>query len=97
MLQAKDASSVDYKSLSPKDKKIFDASRLVEMNGLFDLRAYELLSLEKRTNANERSVHSYDAVLGIHASGCRELRHQERVRAVNADESSKQDLCRTAA
>ena len=47
MLQAKDASSVEYKSLSPKEKKIFDASRLVEMNGLFDLGAYELLSLEE--------------------------------------------------
>ena len=58
MLQAKDASSVDYKNLSPKDKKIFDASRLVEMNGLFDLGAYELLSLEESLKFRHTSSES---------------------------------------
>ena len=47
MLQAKDASSVDYKILSPKEEKIFDVSGLVETKGLFDLGAYKFHSLEE--------------------------------------------------
>ena len=39
MLQAKDSSSIDYKNLSTTDKKVFNKSRLAEIQGLFDLGA----------------------------------------------------------
>ena len=46
MLQAKDASTLEYRHLSAKDKILFDASRGTELKALFDLQAYRILSLE---------------------------------------------------
>eukprot|EP00973_Karenia_brevis_P031760 4382915-Karenia_brevis.AAC.1 len=40
MLQAKDASGVEYRHLSPSERKIFDGARNKEMQGLFDLGAH---------------------------------------------------------
>ena len=37
MLQAKDASVVEYRHLNAKDQKLFDAARQKELKGLFDL------------------------------------------------------------
>eukprot|EP00973_Karenia_brevis_P035268 4864494-Karenia_brevis.AAC.1 len=45
MLQAKDASSVEYRNLSRGDQKTFDGARSKEMNDLLDLGAYRLMSL----------------------------------------------------
>eukprot|EP00973_Karenia_brevis_P078876 10946849-Karenia_brevis.AAC.1 len=47
MLQASDASSVEYLHLSPADKKIFHAARNKEIQGLIDLGAYRLMSLKE--------------------------------------------------
>eukprot|EP00973_Karenia_brevis_P051349 7134081-Karenia_brevis.AAC.1 len=45
MLQAKDASGVEYRNLSRVDQKRFDGARNKEMQGLPDLGAYRLMSL----------------------------------------------------
>eukprot|EP00973_Karenia_brevis_P069070 9602561-Karenia_brevis.AAC.1 len=47
MLQASDASSVEYRHLSPADKKIFDAARNKEIQGLLHLGACRLMSLKE--------------------------------------------------
>ena len=45
MLQASDASSVEYRNLGHKDRTLFDKSRYTEVNNLLDLGAYRILSL----------------------------------------------------
>eukprot|EP00973_Karenia_brevis_P050031 6945150-Karenia_brevis.AAC.1 len=45
MLQAKDASSVEYRILSRVDQKIFDGACNKETQGLLELGAYRLMSL----------------------------------------------------
>eukprot|EP00973_Karenia_brevis_P023110 3182726-Karenia_brevis.AAC.1 len=45
MLQAKDASGMEYRNLSRVDHKRFDGARNKEMQGLLDLGAYRLMSL----------------------------------------------------
>ena len=45
MLQASDASSVEYRNLGHKDRALFDKSRYTEVNNLLDLGAYRILSL----------------------------------------------------
>ena len=45
MLQATDASSVEYRNLGHKDRTLFDTSRYTEVNNLLDLAAYQILSL----------------------------------------------------
>jgi len=47
MLQASDTGNVDYKLLSPKDKIKFQESRHTEVQNLFNLGAYRLMSLEE--------------------------------------------------
>eukprot|EP00973_Karenia_brevis_P007472 1010907-Karenia_brevis.AAC.1 len=47
MLQAKDASSVEYRNLSRADQKVFDGVRNKDMKGLPDLGAYRLMSLQE--------------------------------------------------
>ena len=47
MLNTTDASGVKYAQLSPKEKLDFDKARRKEMEGLFDLKAYRLMSLEE--------------------------------------------------
>jgi len=47
MLASTDASGVEYRNLSPQDRKVFDASRKLELTNLFDLGAYRILSLEE--------------------------------------------------
>ena len=47
MLQAKDASNVEYRHLSPKDQRKFNDARHKEIKGLLDLGAYRILSLEE--------------------------------------------------
>ena len=42
-----DLNSVEYSRLSPKDKCTFDAARKKEIDGLLDLKAYRILSLEE--------------------------------------------------
>ena len=54
MLQAKDASSVEYRNLSDADKKTFDKARHAEMQGLFSLGTYRLLSLEESERFREQ-------------------------------------------
>jgi len=46
MLQTNDASSVDYKNLTPATQKLFNASRGKEIGNLLELGAYRILSLE---------------------------------------------------
>ena len=46
MLQATDASSVDYRNLGTKDQALFNKSRGVEVNNLLDLGAYRIMSLD---------------------------------------------------
>eukprot|EP00973_Karenia_brevis_P017630 2419626-Karenia_brevis.AAC.1 len=45
MLQAKDASNVEYRNLSQVDQKTFDDACNNEMKGLLDMGAYRLMSL----------------------------------------------------
>eukprot|EP00973_Karenia_brevis_P053611 7449582-Karenia_brevis.AAC.1 len=47
MLQAKDASSVEYRNLSRADQKTSDDARNNQMQGLLDLGAYKLMSLQE--------------------------------------------------
>eukprot|EP00973_Karenia_brevis_P031103 4290309-Karenia_brevis.AAC.1 len=47
MLQAKDASSVEYRNLLRADQKIFDDARNKGMQGLLDLGAYKLMSCQE--------------------------------------------------
>jgi len=47
MLQSSDASSVDYKMLSPGQKKLFNKSRNKEIANLLQLGAYRILSVEE--------------------------------------------------
>ena len=47
MLNTTDASGVKYAQLSPKEKLDFDKARRKELEGLFDLKAYRLTSLEE--------------------------------------------------
>ena len=53
-LQTNDANSVVYAKISPKDQKIFDAARKKEVQGLLDLGAYRILSLEESLKFRER-------------------------------------------
>ena len=43
-----------YAKISPKDQKIFDAARKKEVQGLLDLGAYRILSLEESLKFRER-------------------------------------------
>ena len=45
--QASEASNVEYRNLSPKDQKIFDAARYKEVKTLLDIGAYRILSLQE--------------------------------------------------
>ena len=47
MPQAKDASSVEYRHLSPMDKKTYESSRKAELQGLLGLGASRILSLDE--------------------------------------------------
>ena len=47
MLNTTDASGVKYAQLPPKEKLDFDKARHKEMDGLFQLKAYRLMSLEE--------------------------------------------------
>ena len=42
-----DQNSVEYFRLSPEDKRTFDVARRKEIEGLLDLKAYRILSLEE--------------------------------------------------
>ena len=53
MLQAKDASSGEYRSLDNASRKVFDKARHAEIQGLFNLGAYRLLSLEESLRFRE--------------------------------------------
>ena len=46
-LSTADANSVDYNRLSAQDKPTFDAAREKEMDGLLELGAYRILSVEE--------------------------------------------------
>ena len=46
-VQATDASSVNYRDLSPSDRVKFDTSRATELRNLFGLKAYRIMSLEE--------------------------------------------------
>ena len=47
MLQATDASSVEYRNLGHKDRTLFDKSRYIEVNNLLDFGAYRIMSLDE--------------------------------------------------
>ena len=47
MLQTNDASSVDFKKLTGRDRKLFNESRYTEINNLLKLGAYRILSIEE--------------------------------------------------
>ena len=53
MLQSTDASGVEYRNLTPKERKVFDQSRHTEMKNLFDLGAYRILSVEESLRFRE--------------------------------------------
>ena len=62
MLQAKGSSSVDFNMLSPEDQKVFDVTRRVDLQGLLDLTAYPIMSLEEsRRFRLEHPVYIYIA------------------------------------
>ena len=46
-LATHDQNSVEYFRLSPEDKRTFDVARKKEIEGLLDLKAYRILSLEE--------------------------------------------------